>query len=67
VFVVSALIAKWDHADKGTGIKQRQFPIDTKLRVIPDQGFTSLERLDRGVWVHELTTPGDLFIEAAVF
>ena len=40
----SALVVKWDHAGPGQ-IKSREFPIDTRLKVIGSQyGFSTLQR-----------------------
>lgn len=62
----SALVVKWDPAGPGQ-IKKREFPIDTRLKIIGSQyGFSTLQRYDRGVWMNELTTPGAIFIEGRV-
>jgi len=64
-----SLIVEWDHiVGEFKRPKQREFPIDAKLMVKQDErGYATLERLDRGIWVHELTTPGKLFIHARAF
>lgn len=63
-----SLIVEWDHVVGSTRTKQREYPIDAKLRVKLDAaGYAHLHRLDRGVWVHELTSPGEIFIHAVAF
>lgn len=65
---MASLVVEWDHIVGGTRPKQREFPIDAKLMVKQDErGYSTLERLDRGHWIHELTTPGKLFIHARAF
>jgi hypothetical protein len=60
------LVVRWDHQGLGV-IKTREYPIDTLLKVKPSEmGYSSLMRMDRGVWTPELTTPGEIFIQGSV-
>jgi hypothetical protein len=60
-----ALIVRWDHLGEGA-IKSREYPIDTSLKVTHQAGYSTLKRYDQGKWIQELTTPGELFIQAKV-
>jgi hypothetical protein len=63
-----ALIVEWDHVPgEFPKSKRREFPIDTQLRVKQNLGYATLERLDRGIWNPELTTPGDFFIRGVSY
>ncbi|MDD1678018.1 MAG: hypothetical protein LUO93_02380 [Methanomicrobiales archaeon] len=64
-----ALIVRWDHQNgQSGGIKTREYPIDTTLKIQTSrQGYATLLRMDRGLWLQELTTPGEIFIQTRVF